>query len=148
MSHLFAYGSLQIPEVFATVTGQQVQGLPTRVEGYARYRLKGLPYPGLVAEPNSMTHGMLYHDLNAESWMRLDQFEDIFYRREILEVWSPELGTIRAKGYVIPPGESRRIDWREWSLEEFRREHLADFMRRCDGWISPACPVPPSEERI
>jgi len=138
MSHLFAYGSLQIPEVFAAVTGQQVQGLPSRVEGYARYRLKGLSYPGLLAEPSSMTHGILYPDLNAESWMRLDQFEDNFYRREILEVWCQELGAVRAEGYVIPPGESRRIEWCEWSLEEFRCKHLADFMRRRDGWISPA----------
>ena len=148
MSHLFAYGSLQIPEVFTAVTGQQVQGLPARLEGYARYRLRGLSYPGLSVEPGAMTHGVLYPDLAPEVWIKLDQFEDVFYRRESLAVWSPELGGVEAEGYVIPPGESQRIERCAWSLEEFRREHLADFMRRCDGWISPNSHVPPSEEQI
>ena len=133
MPHLFAYGSLQLPEVFAAVTAQRKIGQPARIEGYARYRLKDLSYPGLVAESGAFTDGILYPDLGAEVWARLDRFEDVFYRRETLKVSARELGEVSAEVYVVPSMELGLIDRRSWSLEEFRQQHLSDFMRRCLG---------------
>jgi gamma-glutamylcyclotransferase (GGCT)/AIG2-like uncharacterized protein YtfP len=133
MPHLFAYGSLQLPEVFAAVTGQKEIGQPARIEGYARYRLKDLSYPGLVAECGACTHGILYSDLDPDVWVRLDRFEDVFYRRETLKVSARQLGAVSAEVYVVPSAELGLIDRRPWSLEEFRQQHLSDFMRRCQG---------------
>lgn len=133
MPHLFAYGSLQLPEVFAAVTAQRKIGQPARIEGYARYRLKDLSYPGLVAECGAFTDGILYPDLDAEVWARLDRFEDVFYCRETLTVSVRELGEVSAEVYVVPSAELGLINRRPWSLEEFRQQHLSDFMRRCMG---------------
>lgn len=133
MPHLFAYGTLQLPEVFAAVTGQSKIGQPARIEGYARYRLKDLSYPGLVAETGTFTDGILYPDLDAEVWVRLDRFEDVFYRRETLKASTSERGEVAAEVYVVPSTQLGLIDPRAWSPEEFCQHHLSDFMRRCLG---------------
>ena len=133
MPHLFAYGSLQLCEVFAAVTGQRAFGLPASIEGYARYRLKNLSYPGLVSQPGAVTDGILYPDLDTGVWARLDRFEDKFYRRETLRVLAQEQGVVLAEVYVIPSEELGMIDRLPWSLEEFRQQHLSIFMRRCLG---------------
>jgi gamma-glutamylcyclotransferase (GGCT)/AIG2-like uncharacterized protein YtfP len=133
MPHLFAYGSLQLPSVFAAVTGQQKIGQPAKIEGYARYRLRDLSYPGLVAESGAITEGLLYLDLDAGAWARLDRFEDVFYRRETLTVTALGVGEVFAEAYVMPTGDWRLIDRQAWSLEVFREQHLSDFMRRCLG---------------
>jgi gamma-glutamylcyclotransferase (GGCT)/AIG2-like uncharacterized protein YtfP len=133
MPHLFAYGSLQLCEVFAAVTGQRGFGHPASIEGYARYRLKNLSYPGLVAQTGAVTDGILYPALDAGVWARLDRFEDKFYRRETLKVLAQGLGMMSAEVYVVPYEELGMIDRRPWSLEEFRQQDLYSFMRRCLG---------------
>jgi gamma-glutamylcyclotransferase (GGCT)/AIG2-like uncharacterized protein YtfP len=133
MPHLFAYGSLQLLEVFAAVTGQRTFGHPASIEGYARYRLKNLSYPGLVAQTGAVTDGILYPALDAGVWARLDRFEDKFYRRETLKVLAQGLGVMSAEVYVVPYDELEMIDRRPWSLEEFRQQDLYSFMRRCLG---------------
>ncbi len=131
MTDFFVYGTLQIPEVFQAVTGRLAPAEPARLAEHARYRLKGLTYPGLVAEPGAETEGLLFRRLGPEEVARLDAFEDDFYERPAVSVTTLAGETVRAETYVIPAASRSRIDPCPWSLDEFRRQSLQSFLDRC-----------------
>jgi len=72
MIDLFVYGTLQIPEVFQAVTGNRTPAEPARLAEHARYRLKGLTYPGLIVEAGAVTEGLLFRRLGTPEVARLD----------------------------------------------------------------------------
>ena len=128
--NVFAYGTLQIPEVMQAVTGALFPSQPAWLEGYARYRLSGLSYPGLRAKEGSMTDGVLYRGVGREALAKLDAFEDTFYHRASLRVTTVSGDWMPAEVYIIPPEHGKLIDFRPWSFEEFRRDALAAFLKR------------------
>lgn len=131
--HLFAYGTLQVPEVMRAVTGAAFPARPARLVGYARYALRDRSFPGLRAEAGAVTAGLLYGGIDAGALLRLDGFEDDFYRRETLLV-APEAGPpVAAEVYVVPPEHYSLLLPRPWNLDEFRRAALQEFMGRCGG---------------
>lgn len=126
MSHycLFAYGSLQIREVMRIVSGGEFFGVSARLEGYSRYCLKSLPYPGLCREAGAITEGVLYLGIDDKALERLDAFEDAFYQRVQVCVTQVTGERILAETYVIPPEGYGLLVKQAWSLERFRRESL------------------------
>lgn len=131
MVNFFAYGTLQIPEIFQAVTGRRNNAHPAMLDGYARYRLTGLHYPGLIAQAGARTEGALFRGLGAREMARLDIFEDAFYERLTLPVMIRAAEVVSAEVYVIRAERLDLIDARPWSLEDFRRNHLSAFMARC-----------------
>jgi gamma-glutamylcyclotransferase (GGCT)/AIG2-like uncharacterized protein YtfP len=128
---LFAYGTLQIPEVMGAVTGATFPSQPARLEGYVRYRLKDRAFPGLRREPGGVAEGLLFGGIDAEALRRLDAFEDDFYRRETLAVLDAGRRPVAAEVYVVPPEHYSLLVYQPWDLEEFRRTALEGFMARC-----------------
>ena len=132
MSSLFAYGTLQVPAVFEAVTGRSITPVPATLAGYARYRLSGLTYPGLIEADGATTRGMLYCGLGQEEMDRLDAFEDSFYQRITRPVTTGPNSSVPAEIYLIPRDHTDLIDLRPWSLDEFCRNHLERFLSdRC-----------------
>lgn len=131
MVRLFVYGTLQNPLIYQAVTGWVRTGQPAVLHGYARYRLRGLSYPGLIAEAGAQTEGLLYADLSAPELARLDAFEDDFYHRETVRVNAGPAGVVRAEVYLIPPARRALLEPRPWSLAEFMLTDGPDFLRRC-----------------
>ena len=128
--HLFAYGSLMIPEVIQAVIGREVCGEPATLAGYLRQGLLGFSYPGLVKCPDASVDGRLYRDLGATDLLRLDAFEDDFYERHMLTVTTRD-GAIHQVGvYVLAPESVGLLDGRPWCEETFRRRHLRGFLSR------------------
>lgn len=128
---VFAYGTLQIPEVMHAVTRKHFPAQPARLNGYARYGLVGRSFPGLRAEPGAATAGILYSRVGAEALRRLDDFEDDFYRRMTLSVITDSGEEASAEVYVVPPEYYGLLTRYPWELDEFRRTGLREFMARC-----------------
>lgn len=144
--HVFAYGTLQVPDVMRTVTGAEFQGEPARLQGYARYRLVGRSFPGLRAQAGTSTAGILYRDIDAEALRRLDVFEDDFYRRETLLVIPASGVPVAAEVYVVPPEHYGLLLDQPWDLQEFQRAALPEFMGRCRGEFIRPVPASPRGE--
>lgn len=133
--NVFAYGTLQIPEVMRAVSGGDYPARPARLDGYARFSLAGRSFPGLRLQPGAATDGLLYGGIDAEALRRLDEFEDDFYRRETLSVVTEAGERLAAEVYVVPPEHYGLLIEEPWDLEEFRRTGLGAFMARCRaGW--------------
>ncbi|CAI8830471.1 MULTISPECIES: gamma-glutamylcyclotransferase family protein [Methylococcus] len=128
---LFAYGTLQLPEVMAAVTGRTFAAVPAWLFDHARYRLRHRIYPGLRRETGAVTAGTLFLGLDPQALARLDRFEDGFYTRTGVMVSTVELGCQPAQVYLIPPCSEHLLVYRGWSLDDFIRTHASAYVRRC-----------------
>lgn len=127
--HLFAYGTLEIPEVVQIITGQRLRGVPARLEGHARYLLREQAYPGLVREDGARVSGTLYMDLDEVIMARIDEYEDTCYERRTLQVATENGMSFPAQAYVVPENARDLLSDRLWDRERFIREELDSFLR-------------------
>jgi gamma-glutamylcyclotransferase (GGCT)/AIG2-like uncharacterized protein YtfP len=98
---LFLYGTLLDPEVLARQGGER--GLarrlrPARLDGHARVRLRGTPYPTLVPRPGAETPGAVLR-AGPEALRRLAAYEGPQYRLVPVRVETPR-GPVRARAWV------------------------------------------------
>ena len=98
------------------------------LDGYVRFLLEGKPYPGIIASPGQSTRGVLYLDVDAAVWSRLDRFEDDLYERTRVRVVADDGRVLQAFTYVVPAARRHLLGSRPWDREVFRRGHLAAFI--------------------
>jgi len=107
------------------------------LRGYARFRIRGAVYPGIIATPGAVTEGAVYRDVDAVSAARLDTFEGETYDRVGLgievDAGSSASPPVRAEVYVITPSQRSRLSSDAWDPEQFRRQHLGAYLQRCAG---------------
>lgn len=138
--HVFAYGTLMIPQVMQMVTGHQFVCEPALLPGYARYGLRGETYPALVPEAVRATDGVLWRDVDAESLARLDAFEGDWYARlsvqALLGEPPSEASSIDAVTYALIDDQRHRLNHRRWSRDRFETHHLAQFLKDYRGFAA------------
>ena len=125
---LFAYGTLQLPEVLQAVLGLRWQGAPALLPGYARYRVRGKPYPAIVPEPGGNVAGLVYSGVGATELEQLDHYEGELYERRTLSVRAGG-ATLAAVTYVLGDQHRALLSNESWELGAFEREHLHDYLR-------------------
>lgn len=128
---VFAYGTLEAPQVVELVLGRSLPGAPARLHDYVRHRLRGRLYPGIVPRPGSVTTGTLLGNVTARDLARLDAFEGELYERTTVEVIATDRPfPVPAFTYVV---RSRYVDLLSddaWSRERFEREWLSVVLKR------------------
>ncbi len=119
---IFAYGTLQFPDIIAAVTGRPLAGRPAVLDGYARFGIHNEPFPGIVPSEPHQVEGVLYTGIMPAERRRIDIFEGEPYYREAVQVRLPEDGTsIEAVTYVIRPHWRTVMSTAGWDPEEFAR---------------------------
>ena len=127
---VFAYGSLVVPEVWALVAGCAHPSEEAVLPGHRRRCLAGVPYPGVVADPEEEVPGVLWRDVDAEVTERLDDFEGDAYERVLVEVVAdggPELAWV----YVIRPSAAPLLTPEPWDEAVFRERELERYLEGC-----------------
>lgn len=127
---LFCYGTLCIPAVMRQVIGRVPESISCSLLGYACYSLTGLVYPGIVPEKGARVSGVLYQGLNRAQLTKLDAYEGEQYRRQRVRVDVAQGQAEQAWTYTLQPRYYHRIAGKGWSLEQFRREQLAQYLRQ------------------
>lgn len=128
-THLFAYGTLCAPEIFRAVVGRNASSEPALLEGYRCRLLRGKIYPGIIPQAEEVVKGVLYRDLSAEEWRRLDEFEDDLYVRARVQVQGGTDATV-AEVYLVRDHASDALSDERWDLELFREQHLERMLAR------------------
>ncbi|MGO4612765.1 gamma-glutamylcyclotransferase family protein [Nocardia sp. 2YAB30] len=138
---LFAYGTLQFPEVLKVLLGRVPSLEPADLTGWRAAVLPRRVYPGLVRTAGGLTRGAVLTDLSAAEWMILDAFEDDEY----------DLCRVRVGGRAEPVWTyvwTAATDSADWQRDRFAADHLALFAtrsargRRAPGLSSdPGAPV-------
>ncbi|MFO7603380.1 MAG: gamma-glutamylcyclotransferase family protein, partial [Gammaproteobacteria bacterium] len=128
--HLFVYGTLLLPQIMQAVSGQRHIACAAVLHDYARYALRGKPYPGIVPQPGASVAGLVYCRLRAAAWQRLDDYEDRFYRRRQVVVELDSGARVMAWTYVIAEQQRALLSTRDWSLAQFRQRYLQGYLPR------------------
>jgi gamma-glutamylcyclotransferase (GGCT)/AIG2-like uncharacterized protein YtfP len=125
---LFVYGTLQLPDILHAVVGERWHGRTALLEGYARYRMLGKPYPAIVADPTGSVLGLVYSGVSAPALESLDRYEGELYERRTLSV---RVGSsiLTAVSYVLGDRHRSLLLAEDWDLAGFER-HLADYQQR------------------
>lgn len=132
--HLFVYGTLMFPQVMDAVTGRSFASVPAVLDGYARYRMRGANYPGIVPTPGARVSGVLYRGLDPQSLARLDRFEGMPYRRAAVRVTTVDGEELDAFAYVVRPAGMAHLCRRPWDPQAFQRRDLGPFRRSYAGF--------------
>jgi gamma-glutamylcyclotransferase (GGCT)/AIG2-like uncharacterized protein YtfP len=140
--NLFTYGSLMIASVMHAVTGQNFQRWKASLRDYARFKLKGESYPGIIYHEGAFTDGIIYLDLDALSLKRLDGFEGEMYERVSVRVETDQGELFTAETYVIKREHCNLLSFEPWDLEEFEKDHLKEFMASYKGFSLRPSPLP------
>ncbi|MGE0383246.1 MAG: gamma-glutamylcyclotransferase family protein [Gammaproteobacteria bacterium] len=127
---VFAYGTLIFGELMEALTGSRWPAEPARLPGYARYRMRGQPYPGIVPAPGASVDGVLYRGLSPLALELIHRFEADLYDRIAVQVHCIG-GLARAAVYVVPEHRLDQVDDAPWSTEGFAARGLARYVRGC-----------------
>ena len=128
-SHLYTYGTLQLPQIISQIVGRPVRGRPARLSGFARFRIQDRVYPAIVESPGAEVGGVVYEGLAAEELARLDDYEGPIYERRTVEIEVAGAG-LTACTYVLRAEHAARLSSEPWDLAHFEREHLASYLAR------------------
>ncbi len=75
MTHLFAYGTLMCEDIMQEASGCLPENRRGVLKGYARRRVRGHAYHGLLQREGNPVDGVVYLDVPLSAWARLDRFE-------------------------------------------------------------------------
>ena len=128
---LFSYGTLEIPEVIAAVTGRTFASTVAVLPDHARFLLHGETYPGVVHSYRAEVRGVLYRGVDRDSLALLDLFEGDFYRRSRVRVTTASRQRLTAEAYLVPASYELLLSQQPWERERFVAEHLNGFLAYC-----------------
>ena len=131
MAHVFAYGTLEIPEVMEAVTGKSWASAEARARGFAKFLLKGRIYPGMTVVQGSICSGKVYYHIDPRTIEILDAFEDEVYAREQIEVEVEGGRVLQAHAYLIRPQDRACLTAAPWQPDEFKSRHLVRYLEAC-----------------
>ena len=135
-THLFAYGSLIVPEVMEAVAGRSFAHAPARLLGYERRALVDRVYPGVVARAGAETSARVYLDLDGRALRRVDFFEADEYTRESVEVVLDGGSRLSAEVYVIRSDQRDLTRPEPWDEQAFIGSELPSYLERTRAWMA------------
>jgi gamma-glutamylcyclotransferase (GGCT)/AIG2-like uncharacterized protein YtfP len=123
-AHVFTYGSLMFPEVWARVVKGDYRSVRGALRDHARFAVRDQDYPGMVAQPGARVDGVLYLDVEDADLARLDHFEGDDYRRLTVDVAGDD-GVVRvAQTYLY--GAVDRLLSDAWQVDTFAMQRFID----------------------
>lgn len=126
---LFAFGTLQDPEVFELVSGGIPLSLVPKEQGWlAGSRIVGAEdglYPVLQQAADAQAAGTLFHDLSAEVLERLAWFEWPEFQPEPQEIAT--LAATRTCACFMPTRKPS-ADAKPWSLETWQQDRKIEWL--------------------
>jgi gamma-glutamylcyclotransferase (GGCT)/AIG2-like uncharacterized protein YtfP len=130
---VFTYGTLIFAEVMTAVCGERFASLPATLAGFERVRVRGAVYPAARHRAGASIDGVLYLGVGDAALARLDRFEGEMYARRRVQVRRGDGATCEAATYVVATAYAARLEDEPWDAEQFRRDHLASYLARCDA---------------
>lgn len=134
MQNLFAYGTLMCEDIMGAVSGCRLSGVAGILRSYRRRPVKGEHYPALVPDKEGCVTGVVYLNLPAPVWDRLDRFEGRMYIRQHVKVEMNEGILLPAETYVLQKEFQDRLEVSEWDFEDFLRSGKKSFQLNYRGY--------------
>jgi gamma-glutamylcyclotransferase (GGCT)/AIG2-like uncharacterized protein YtfP len=123
-----------VPSVAEAVLGRRPLSLPATLDGYARFRVWGEDFPGVIPCADHSTTGVLYTGLRADELSVLDRFEGVWYARKRVVVGTVDARRVSAYVYAIRPEYRAILTQESWDAVRFAREKARAFVRAYAGF--------------
>jgi gamma-glutamylcyclotransferase (GGCT)/AIG2-like uncharacterized protein YtfP len=136
MTHLFAYGTLMCEDIMQEVSDCLPEHRRGVLKGYARRRVRGQVYPGLLQREGNPVDGVVHLDVPASAWERLDRFEGEMYARQAVSIEMDDGGRLTAETYIVRPEYIDRLEEAEWNFSEFLSSGKSKFRAGYVGYHS------------
>ena len=136
MTHLFAYGTLMCEDIMQEVSGCLPDYRPEVLKGYIRLRVKGHVYPGLLQREAHHVDGVLYQNVPASAWDRLDRFEGEMYARRTVSIEMDCGGRLTAETYIVRTEYVDNLEEVAWDFSEFLSSGKSKFRAGYIGYNS------------
>lgn len=130
----FVYGSLMFDAVWDILISTRYRKTEARLDGYARVRVRGEVYPGLVQAPGRSVNGILVNGVRSEDIAILDRFEGKYYKRVPVKVATGQGDAIRAETYLFNEQVAHLLTDSEWNVEEFALNGINAFLAEYRGF--------------
>lgn len=127
--NVFCYGTLEFDSVMQKVTGTLFTPESATLIDYARYMVKGAPYPAIIHEPGAVTDGTLFRGLNVQQMYMMDEYEGSLYDRIDSEVLAAKGELIPVQIYVVPSSRQHYVSSQAWNRNEFELLYLKSFCK-------------------
>lgn len=95
---------------------------------WARFRVRGSEYPGIIPKEESLVSGKVYWDLDERSMEKLDAFEGDKYERVIVQVTMSDGSAIEAYAYAIKDDCRNLLSDDPWDFDRFMQNGLEKFI--------------------
>ena len=102
--------------------------------GFQRLRVRGEPYPALIAARGQTTTGCVYTGLTPTAWQRLDDFEGEYYDRQPIRVQTTNNQTMTACTYILRSEYAHILTDEEWDFERFLADGKRTFESAYKGY--------------
>ena len=134
--HVFTYGTLMFPEVWRSVVGRSFVTVSGEAPGFQIFRVQEAVFPGMSEASEADTvAGVVYLDVDPESAVRLDRFEDDFYERRPIAVDCADGRRRMAEAYVVRDANQSVLTSEPWTRESFvAGGGLAEFIAQFAGF--------------
>jgi gamma-glutamylcyclotransferase (GGCT)/AIG2-like uncharacterized protein YtfP len=123
-----------IPSVMHAVTARHFRSQKAILRDYARFRVKGESYPGIIPVTDAITEGIVYFNVNEFSLERLDTFEGDLYERTRIRVETEKKEILNAQAYVIRSKYLGYLSRKAWDVKEFIKKDLEMFLMTYSGF--------------
>lgn len=126
MQHsLFAYGTLQLPEITERVIGRELQGDPAYLDGYRCGLISRANFPGVVRDAGSTVSGKLLYGVTQQELELFDAYEGELYRRVWVDVTLGECGAqAQCWVYLIAAWAQARVTNTPWTIQWYRQQGM------------------------
>ena len=95
---------------------------------WARYRVRGSEYPGIIQQPDSVVTGKVYWGLDEVAMEKLDQFEGDKYERVLVQVTLADGSLEEAYAYAIREDCQKMLSTDPWDFDRFLQNGLEKFI--------------------
>ena len=133
MEYLFAYGTLMCDDIMHEASGFRLSGVPGTLAGYSRRAVKDEHYPAIVPDEKGRVEGVVYRNVVASAWDRLDRFEGEMYARQVVRIELIDGSDLFAATYVLEPEFRYRLESSGWDFAYFLRYGKVNFQRQYKG---------------
>ncbi len=119
---LFAYGTLQIPEILERIIGRQLQGQRAELLGFRRGKVVRADFPGIVPDTAAAVSGWVLGPLSGADLKLLDLYEGELYQRILVTVQIAPQQQVQCWVYAMNRWAQHRVSTEDWNIEDYTRD--------------------------
>ncbi|XP_010525863.1 PREDICTED: AIG2-like protein A [Tarenaya hassleriana] len=145
--NVFVYGSLMADDVVRILLNRVPLSVSAVLPDFHRFSIKGRVYPAILPVEEDRVNGKVLMGISDPELYILDEFEDVEYERNTVEVSLTDSSEkLQAETYIWSNKEDPDL-YGTWDFEEWKQLHMEGFVEMTKGFAQEI-DLPESRTRV